>query len=625
MLKSINEAQITLKDGMLLRKRQANLDYLMSLNSEALLFNHKFEACLPSRISHEEMHGGWESPEGQLRGHFLGHWLSAAAMHYNATGNEEIKAKAERIVSELANCQRENGGEWVGPIPEKYLHRIAAGKNIWAPQYNLHKTFMGLLDMYIYSGSKQALEVAVNWSRWFVRWAAQFTREQFDDILDVETGGMLEIWAILYGITKDADHQFLMDRYYRSRLFLPLLKGMDVLTNMHANTTIPEVLGAARAYEITGEAKWMDIVRAYWKCAVEDRGQYCTGGQTCGEVWTPKQSMSARLGEKNQEHCTVYNMMRLADFLFRMTGEAKYADYWELNLYNGIFAQGYWKGSFTHGVRSAHPEEGLLTYFLPLHGGARKAWSTRTRDFFCCHGTLVQANATHAQGIYYQDSQNIYVCQFFSSSLRMAMQGAEIRIEQHIDELCGSNHKSSTSTGTQGINDTCASVSSNPNKLVSWLSISCDRPAEFALRIRIPWWVKAQPVLRINGVTTEPEVSPSGFISLTRTWDQDEVYLELPRGLTAIPLPGDLEMTAFLYGSVVLAGRCDEERMLYGDKERPETLLVPDNEREWANWMYTFKTRGQERNLQFIPLHRIGYEPYTVYFPVRKKFGFCGD
>ena len=48
---------------------------------------------------------------------------------------------------------------------------------------------------------------------------------------------------------------------------------------------------------------------------------------------------AARLGDKNQEHCIVYNMMRLADYLLRWTGDVAYADYWERNLYNGILAQ----------------------------------------------------------------------------------------------------------------------------------------------------------------------------------------------------------------------------------------------------------------------------------------------
>lgn len=32
----------------------------------------------------------------------------------------------------------------------------------------------------------------------FYRWSSQFTRKEFDDILDFETGGMLEVWADLY-------------------------------------------------------------------------------------------------------------------------------------------------------------------------------------------------------------------------------------------------------------------------------------------------------------------------------------------------------------------------------------------------------------------------------------------
>ena len=70
---------------------------------------------------------------------------------------------------------------------------------------------------------------------------------------------MLEVWADLYEITGQEKYKILMQRYYRSRLFEPLLEGKDVLTNMHANTTIPEVLGCAKAYEVTGEEKWLHI------------------------------------------------------------------------------------------------------------------------------------------------------------------------------------------------------------------------------------------------------------------------------------------------------------------------------------------------------------------------------
>lgn len=616
--------EIQLCDSELLRRRNANRGYLMSLKNENLLQNFVHEAGLTVLFQsgeREEMHGGWESPLCQLRGHFLGHWLSAAAMNYAATGDMELKAKADAIVAVLGECQQANGGEWVGSIPEKYLTWIAQGRAIWAPQYTLHKTFMGLLDMYEMAGNEQALSIAVNFAKWFSRWSSGFTREEFDNILDVETGGMLEVFVQLYGITGAPEHKALVDKYYRGRLFDALLRGEDVLTNMHANTTIPEVLGAARAYEVTGEQKWLDIVKAYWNSAVTERGCYVTGGQTCGEIWTPKHEMNARLGDKNQEHCVVYNMMRLAEFLFRWTGESRFADYWERNLYNGIMAQGYWDGhaNATNGECHDHPMTGLLTYFLPLRGGARKFWASRTQDFFCCHGSLVQANASHTNGMYYYDDDSIAVCQYFDSVLTSEFRGQRFILEQKIDPLNGTNHTSSDSAGTQAINRLTRVYQHDPNKLAVRFRIQTDKELRFTLKLRVPFWLKGEPVVAVNGEPVSVKVDERGFLEVTRDWQDDEVYLELQKGITVCPLPGDDTRIAFLNGPVVLAGLCNEERTLYAQPDQPlETLLEPDNEREWGNWKQTFRSVGQDRGIRFWPLYQIGYDPYSVYFPVKR-------
>jgi hypothetical protein len=67
----------------------------------------------------------------------------------------------------------------------------------------------------------------------------------------------------------------------------------------------------------------------------------------------------------------------------------------------------------------------------------------------------------------------------------------------------------------------------------------------------------------------------------------------------------------------VLAGVTAEERTLFGDKSKPESILVPDNEREWATWLDGYKTVNQEVNVRFVPISEIVDEAYTVYFPVR--------
>ncbi|MDR0654809.1 MAG: glycoside hydrolase family 127 protein [Treponema sp.] len=126
----ILRSKVEISDRLLIEKRNANRRYMMSLDSNALLQSYRAEAVLddPFTMHFLKSHGGWEAPTCQLRGHFPGHWLSAAAMHYASTGDMEIKAKADVIVAELARCQKANGGEWVASIPEKYLDRIACGQ-----------------------------------------------------------------------------------------------------------------------------------------------------------------------------------------------------------------------------------------------------------------------------------------------------------------------------------------------------------------------------------------------------------------------------------------------------------------------------------------------------------------
>lgn len=623
-MRMIPDSQIRLFDGELLRREAANRQYMLSLNQRNLMFNFNLEAGRDSTTSLEGMHGGWELPSCQLRGHFIGHWLSAAAMRYAATGDAEIKARADAIVDELDKCQQENGGEWVASIPEKYFDWIARGKSVWAPHYTVHKTFMGLIDMYRYAGNEQALRIAEKFADWFYRWSGKFTREQMDDILDYETGGMLEIWAELFGIARargdderTAMYGALMERYWRGRLFDRLLRGEDPLTNMHANTTIPEVLGCARAYELTGEQKYRDVVEAYWRCAVDERGQYATGGQTCGEIWTPKQELSARLGEKNQEHCTVYNMMRLADALLRWTGEARYADYIELNLFNGIFAQGYWQGNFTHGAHSDDPDTGLLTYFLPLQAGGRKGWATRTNDFFCCHGTLVQANASLTRYMAYDDDRSISLCQYFDADICAELAGKAVTLISRRDTLAGSVQSFSTNAARQALG--AGNIAHLPGALVQRITLRLNEPAEFALRLRIPDWRAGDARLLLNDQPVEYSLE-QGFARIARKWHAgDQITLIVPRGVRTVRLPDAPDMVAFCYGPVTLAGLCDEERALYtDDPAHPDSLLTPDNEREWGNWKTTFRTVGQARGLRFIPLMDVGYQPYTVYFPVAR-------
>lgn len=600
-----------------------NVKYLMSLSSANLLRTYYLEAGLWSYSGSASTsvdldivqdlpstwHWGWESPTSELRGHFLGHWLSATANVYAQTGDEQLRAKTTFIVKELARCQEANGGEWIAAFPKTFMDRIAAGRKVWAPQYTIHKLFMGLYDVYRLMNLQEALSISIRFADWFHRWTDSFSREQMDFILDYETGGMLEAWANLYSETGDEKHRELMYRYDRPRLFDALLCGEDVLTNKHANTQIPEILGAARAWEVTGEKRWRDVTIAFWEAAVETRGTYCTGGCSCGEVWTPPQKLAARLGSA-QEHCVVYNMMRLALVLYRWTGEAKYADFWERNLLNGVLAQ-------------QNKQTGMVSYFLEMGPGSTKTWGSATNHFWCCHGTLVQAHASYDHAIFHEDPSGLVVSQFIPS------QTAWCFGETNVQVLL-SQRSQTGSMVMQTFNDEGLGFiqqlhlpqipTDRPNRYVYELQIKCDQPAEFDVKLRIPWWVMGQPVILVNGEPNPISDQSLSFVRIRKVWNNDTVTIVFPKEVTSLPLPDQPDTVSFMDGPTVLAGLVDEERLLEGDPDRPETILVPHNERHHSFWRDgSYKTINQERSIRFIPLPDVTDETYTIYFPIRKR------
>ena len=599
-LSPVNVSEVSLLDGLFSERYLLNRKYLMSLDSDKLLQNFYYEAGI-SKTGYTEVnkdgnygdfHWGWESPSSQLRGHFLGHWLSAAAYLYAETGDSSVKEKADRIVDELAVCQKHNGGEWAGSIPEKYLRLMADGQPIWSPQYTLHKTLMGLYDMYAMTGSWKALEVLDRFADWFHRWSGEMVADgKSGAVYGGETSGMLEIWADMFAVTKNKKYLDLMERYGSPGMFQELLDGKDALSCQHANASIPWTHGAARVYEVTGDPYWRDVTMAFWREAVLNRESFCTGGQNAGEFWIPAGHLAEFAGENNQEHCTVYNMIRTADYLYRWTGDARFADYIERNIYNGLLSQ-------------QNPSTGMVAYFLPMgggyHKGGEKGWGHPTMDFYCCHGTLVQAQTRYLEYIYYTSDSGLTVSQYIPSKLNWDYGGSKISVSQDF-----------------AVKDFGPDYSASRWRMK--LKISAESLARFALTLRVPWWVKGKPVIKVNGEDAKFSVK-DGYVSLERVWKKDNVYVEFPTELYTVPLPGRNETYAFMEGPIVLAGLLEREETLKGDPSKPETILAPEYHQQYKSirWQQTrYRTLNQEKVIRFVPLYEVADEPYVIYFQVK--------
>ena len=597
MLKPAEKGSVKILPGVFRERMDVNRQYLLELDTNCLLQNFYLEAgiILPGLqvVDNPEtanLHWGWEAPTCQLRGHFLGHWISAAAKLIAADDEPELRVKLDKIVSELARCQELNGGEWVGSIPEKYFTRLIKNQYIWSPQYVMHKTIVGLSDAYIYAGNTQALDILSHLSDWYITWTEKAAETNPHAVYAGEEAGMLEVWAQLYQLTKDEKYLTLAKRYADAGLFRKLKEGKDSLTNCHANASIPFTHGAAKMYEITGDSDWLEVIKLFWKAAVTDRGMFSTTGMNAGEFWVPPHMQGHFLGSSDQEFCTVYNMVRTASYLLKYTGEARYADYIERALYNGFLAQ-------------QNAQTGMPAYFLPLGAGSRKKWGTRTRDFWCCHGTMVQAQTLYPELVWFTDGDKITTAQYIPSEFTAEMNGANVTVSQ--------------TTGMKYYNDQAFFDEKDDGQMSRWLlkfSVKCDKPVRFTLSLRVPEWAKGVE-LEVNGKNTAAPVK-DGWLDITSDWQNDSVQVFFPSELRAETLPDMPELMSVVDGPIVLAGITGSDCGITGADKLNEQFM-PQMEHTYGTFPWrqnSWRTRNQPQSVMFRPLYEVTDEEYTVYF-----------
>src|SRR6185503_17528682 len=150
--------QVTLLESPFLEAQRLSSGYLSRIDPDRLLHTFRLNAGLPSNA---KPLGGWEAPDCELRGHFMGHYLSGSAISFAATGDTRVRDRANRAVAGLAECQKKLGDDgYLSAFPRSFFDRLAAGTDVWAPFYTIHKIFAGLLDMHELAGNAQALDLA---------------------------------------------------------------------------------------------------------------------------------------------------------------------------------------------------------------------------------------------------------------------------------------------------------------------------------------------------------------------------------------------------------------------------------------------------------------------------------
>ena len=574
---------VRLQPGAFSAAAEANRKYLKTLPPDRLLHTFRLTAGLPS--SGEPL-GEWEKPDCELRGHFAGgHYLSACALAFASSGDEELKRNGDLIVAELAKCQAQHKSGYLSAFPQEEFDRLRDGVNVWAPFYTMHKIMAGHLDMYTLAGNEQALDTVEKMARWVRSWADPLSEQQMQRVLLVEYGGMGEVLANLYGVTGKREYLDLARRFDKKGFFDPLAAHRDELKGLHVNTHIPQVIAAARLYELTGDKRYWNIADYFWNEVTSERA-FCTGGTSNWESWKSDPGvLSTELSMDTAEDCCVYNMLKLTRHLFAWSPQPNYMDYYERVLFN-------------HRMGTIDPETGTTVYYLSLGNGYSKIFAEPFNSFWCCSGTCAEEFAKLTDTIYFHDDDSIFVNLYIASEVNWPEKG--LRLNQQ---------------------------TSFPEDQGTTLTISAPKPVDVDLKLRIPYWSKNGSV-KVNGRPLPVFADPSSYLVLRGPWKNgDRMELSLPMHLHAAPMPDKQTLQAAMYGPLVLAARFDEEprekwyrHFRAEEKQEPmPTLQFKGKLDDPASWLepggkLTFRSQSPAATL--VPLSSIVHERYSVYHEV---------
>jgi hypothetical protein len=582
--------QVRLLDGPFLKALEGDERYLASLDLDRQLHVFRVTAGLPSTAAPL---GGWESPSHGARGEFFGHSLSARAMLYAATGDARWKRQLDYLVAELAKCQRALGTSgYLHGEPESVFDRLEAGhRDVEGLYYTIHKVMAGLLDTYVYCGNRQALEIAEKMADWVDARSHRLSPEQWQQILDVEFGGLNEALYNLYAITRNPRDLEVARRFDHEKIYRPLAEGRDALTGLHANTTIPKIIGAARAYEITGDERFRKIAGSFWR-QVAERRSYVTGGTSNHEHWrTGPDKLADELSNETQECCCTYNMLKLTRHVFQWNGDPRVADFYERGLFNAILG-------------TMNPETGTTMYFVPLAGGYWRTFASPLDSFWCCCGTGVESFAKLGDSIYFHDRDSLWVNLFIASELNWPEKGLTLRQETRF-----------------------------PEQQATSLRFAVRQPVELALRLRIPSWATRGVTLKLNGSPLGTTAVAGSYAEIRRTWqDGDRMTMETPMGLHLEALPGDKNVAAILYGPLVLAGclgdlspkELHEHNTAPGGPPAAVPLLSIDRGNPAASIKPSdrpleFRARAKDADVTLVPFYSLVGKRYAVYWKIASQ------
>jgi len=535
----------------------------LGLDEDRLLKVYRQRAGLPA--PGEDM-GGWYDAEGFGPGQVLGQIISGLARFYNATGDAATQAKVQRLVKGFA-ATIDSDNYW---YPSLKASTASAA-------YTLDKILVGLLDAFEFAGVEPALDVARRSVKGSIRYLPPRAYERFEapkQAVYDETYTLPENLFYMAEASKDQEFRELARKYLMDRTYFdPLSRGENVLPGLHAYSHVNALCSAARAYLVLGETKYLDAIRNAWDM-LEKTQSFASGGWAPNEEFvTPNQGLLGESLTRTHAHfetpCGSYAHFKLARYLLRFTGEARYGDGLERVLYNTIL-----------GIKDPQGD-GHVFYYSDYHPSTQKA---HMQDKWpCCSGTTPQVVADYTISAYLRSEDGIYVNLFTPSEVNWKVQGVPAKLIQH---------------------------TTYPESDSIELRVEVAAPSEFGIHVRIPCWLKSAAELAVNGKSVSVAAEPGSFAAIRRRWQtNDSVQIRLPFSFWTQPVDAQHPDTvAVMWGPLMLVA-------LDPPLELPKSSIAtsPQGIRATASSPLSFEVSREAEKLRFVPFYRVRDEVYTTY------------
>lgn len=531
--------EVEVIDDYYLAAQNSDIDFLKKFENDRLL--SRFRETAKVNTNGAKPYGGWE--DSNLGGHCVGHYLTACAQAIKETGDEELHEKLNEIISGLKECQDALGTGFIfgakvnKPDKVEYQFDVLEGKDTgdtWVPWYNMHKVLAGLVDTYKFTGNEEALEVAEKLGDWIYNRVSKWDSGTQSRVLGTEYGGMNDCLYELYYYSSDSKHLEAAHKFDETKLYDSVTSSAaNTLNGKHANATIPKFLGALKRYIIMnakGEAtaeddKYLEYAEKFFNRAVDKYG-YITGGVSVMEHFRSESQLDHTRTQTTCESCCAHNLLKISRELYRITGEKKYADYYENTLRNSIMGA----------VKS---NEGSAAYFIPLATGYFKTFGNpdpAKNMFWCCTGSGMENFTKLSDSIFFHTDDTLIVNQYVAAKVKWNDKNLEV---------------------TQACDVTKSDISTLKIHLLNGVT---SQNASIALRV--PDWACEKVTVKVNGELQKDAVSSNGYVKITRNWaENDELSIQYPMKVTARGLDDNNTVYGFKYGPTVLAAKLGTARM----------------------------------------------------------------